>query len=370
MRDPRDNYGGSDRGPRDGRGPDRGDSDRSLRDSYGGRGGGEGGRDSYGRGDGGRGFEQDQPQPPKRVVPPTKPNDVEIICLMKNTRQWAEFIEGRLKNMGLRVDVLFPNPDIPIGKVLGNIAMRGVMFAICVAPENEIHRSLTVNVLQGEQQEHRNMPIDEAVSFIAKNFSKLIEKPAGAAVPERPDFGLPEDIKTILGFLTDNRPMSIMEYDKLIKYLVSKRESSLKTEYGSNIPAHLLVPPVGPNQDPHMKAKQEELQSKVIDILSKKNNILMSQAPAAPSINPALQQAIDSLVKSGPNLLNSIGKMGGAPVSSAPFPSSAPEVEGNLGGYFANLYSAGGGSAGHSYSAGGAGGGQSDYGSNRGYSGM
>ena len=66
MRDPRDNYGGSDRGPRDGRGPDRGDSDRSLRDSYGGRGGGEGGRDSYGRGDGGRGFEQDQPQPPKR----------------------------------------------------------------------------------------------------------------------------------------------------------------------------------------------------------------------------------------------------------------------------------------------------------------
>ena len=34
-------------------------------------------------------------------------------------------------------------------------------------------RSLTVNVLQGEQQEHRNMPIDEAVSFIAKNFSKV-----------------------------------------------------------------------------------------------------------------------------------------------------------------------------------------------------
>ena len=59
---------------------------------------------------------------------------------------------------------------------------------------------------------------------------------------------LPQDIKTILGFLADDRPMSIMEYDKLIKYLVSKRESSLKEEYGVNIPVHLLVPPVGPNQ--------------------------------------------------------------------------------------------------------------------------
>ena len=40
-------------------------------------------------------------------------------------------------------------------KVLGNIAMRGVMFAVVVSPENEKHRSLTVNVLQGEQEEHR-----------------------------------------------------------------------------------------------------------------------------------------------------------------------------------------------------------------------
>ena len=65
---------------------------------------------------------------------------------------------------------------------------------------------------------------------------------------EKPKLGLPQDVKTILGFLSDNRPMSIMEYDKLIKFLVSKRESTLKDEYGSNIPAHLLVPPVGPNQ--------------------------------------------------------------------------------------------------------------------------
>jgi hypothetical protein len=172
--------------------------------------------------------------------------------------------------MGLTVDVLFPNPDIPLGKVLGNIAGRGVMYAVCVAPENETHRSLTVNVLQGEQQEHRNMPLDEAMSFVGKSFSRFIEKPiggpvggigqlgfppaaAGNAADQLPAFGHPNDIRTILGFLIDDRPMSIMEYDKLIKYLATRREGTLKAEYGANIPAHLLLPPVGPMQDPILK---------------------------------------------------------------------------------------------------------------------
>lgn len=98
MRDPRDNYGGSDRGPRDGRGPDRGDSDRSLRDSYGGRGGGEGGRDSYGRGDGGRGFEQDQPQPPKRKTFLTQFEKLAyIIFYIYNNSFWSVYFEALYK---------------------------------------------------------------------------------------------------------------------------------------------------------------------------------------------------------------------------------------------------------------------------------
>jgi hypothetical protein len=207
--------------------------------------------------------------PPGPAPPPSmdKPNDVEIICLSKHTRVYAEAVEARLKNMGLTVDVLFPNPEIPLGKVLGNIAGRGVMYAVCASPENELHRSLTVNVLQGEQQEHRNMPLDEAMSFIGKSFSRFIEKPAGgqlgyatpaaaaaaSAADQLPVAGHPNDIRTILGFLIDDRPMSIMEYDKLIKYLATRREGTLKAEYGMNIPAHLLLPPVGPMQDPVLK---------------------------------------------------------------------------------------------------------------------
>ena len=63
-------------------------------------------------------------------------------------REYAETIEARLKNMGLKIDVLFPNPDIPLPKILGNIASRGVLFAIVMTPLNEEHNSMTVNILQ------------------------------------------------------------------------------------------------------------------------------------------------------------------------------------------------------------------------------
>merc|ERR1719357_1157930 len=239
-----------------------------------------------------------------------KPTDVEIICLAKSLRAYGENIENRLKNMGLSVDVLFPNPEIPIGKVLGNIASRGVMYAICVGPENEQHLSLTLNVLQGQQQEHRNMPVDDAMSFISQNFANMVERNSGGT-HSGVQGGHPGDIMKILGFLSDDRPLSIMEYDKMIKYLVQKRESTLKEEYGESIPAHLMHPPVGPLQDPASKAKQEELQNRVQKIL---NRSKMSQQGSS-GLAPSLQAAIENLVKSGPNLLSTMSSAGnqGAP---------------------------------------------------------
>ena len=40
----------------------------------------------------------------------------------------------------------------------------------------------------------------------------------------------------VLGFLADNRPLSVMEYDKLIRYFAMRREGVLRMEYGENIP--------------------------------------------------------------------------------------------------------------------------------------
>ena len=110
-------------------------------------------------------------------------------------------------------------------------------------------------------------------------------------------------------------------------------------------------------QDPALKSTQEELQNRIIEILNKKQNLLKSQqqqqqqpdsssvglgpadtgpgtqggsevgAAPAPAIAPSLQQAIDSLVKTGPNLLASLtGGSYGVPAANNSSGSSGAGV--------------------------------------------
>ena len=111
-----------------------------------------------------------QPEPMTPAKPPGKPNDCEIVCVC--ARQFAERIEARLKVIGLKVDLLFPNPKVDLQKIIADIASRGVRFAILVTPLNEDHNSVTLNILQGDLQEHRNMPLEDAISMIAHIFEK------------------------------------------------------------------------------------------------------------------------------------------------------------------------------------------------------
>ena len=111
-------------------------------------------------------------EPTTPAKPPGKSNDCEIICVSRQQRQFTERIEARLKVIGLKVDVLFPNPKVDLQKIIANISSRGVMFAILVTPLNEDHNSVTLNILQGDLQEHRNMPLEDAISMIAHIFEK------------------------------------------------------------------------------------------------------------------------------------------------------------------------------------------------------
>ena len=155
--------------------------------------------------------------------------------------------------------------------------------------------------------------------------------------------GMPEDVRNVFGFLMDSRPLSVMEYDKLIKFLVKQRETMLVSEYGEidNIPANLVTPPIGPPLDSATKAKQEELQCKIMEILSKKKvtntnlqNLETNQVNKAPLVAPggapklsaSLQNAIDSLIKSGPNLLSGGTTSGPQAASTATSSTSAGDI--------------------------------------------
>lgn len=63
-----------------------------------------------------------------------------------NFSNYAEEIEKQLKMLGIRVDLLFPNDQVPINKVLGNIQSRGCLYAILLLHENLKENSLTLTV--------------------------------------------------------------------------------------------------------------------------------------------------------------------------------------------------------------------------------
>lgn len=139
--------------------------------------------------------------------------------------------------MGLRVDLLFPNEDVPVSKVLGNIAGRGCMYAILIFPINEQHRSITVNVLHGETTEHRNMPVDDAIEMIGEDFHQAMQNhnrrqfqrphmPTAMEITPTSSYAAPplntrhpEALQTLLNLLADNRPVTVLQYDRVIRYL-------------------------------------------------------------------------------------------------------------------------------------------------------
>uniref|UniRef100_A0A1Y1MM75 Uncharacterized protein n=1 Tax=Photinus pyralis TaxID=7054 RepID=A0A1Y1MM75_PHOPY len=213
-------------------------------------------------------------------------------------REYAEYIEKRLKSIGLMVDLLFPNEDVPIGRVLANISSRGCLYAILVMPQNEEFHSLTLTILHGIPQEHRNMPIEDAITLIGRNFEAYMrgEKPVslgtGASLMSRH----PENIQMILNLLAENRQMTATQYDRIIKYLQDR--SDLQRQFEATEGG-------GDNDgEPQPNSKQAELQSRIMNILNKSTDEMPKpveppQTPAnsTPLLNdPTVQRALDSLL--------------------------------------------------------------------------
>ncbi|XP_044598133.1 uncharacterized protein LOC123274538 isoform X3 [Cotesia glomerata] len=301
---------------------------------------GPGGPGNFGR----MGGPSDFPMP--QAAPAMEKNDCEIIVVHKNLTEYAEAIEARLKKMGLTVDLLFPNEEVPLSRVLGNIANRGCLYAVVIMPINMEHHSLTLNILHGLPQEHRNMPTEDALALISRDFSNY--KSGGRGVPFNTPFASdrhPDAIQVLLNMLADNHQLTVLQYERVIKYLEVKREEQVQVELGDakDLAGNSLAA-----KDP----KQAELQSRILNILNsnKTNAPVPSPVPApapvpapllpvsttvtssststtgtaavtpSPLLNdPTVQKALDSLLQG--NLLKSIGDS--QPASSVS--SSAPQ---------------------------------------------
>ncbi|XP_002153873.2 nuclear receptor coactivator 5 [Hydra vulgaris] len=109
--------------------------------------------------------------PPQRVRPAI---DCEVISLSKEESRYAEEVESRLRSIGLVCNIGYPPPDVTPADAVDRVARLGTLYAVVVAPQNAIHRSCTLNILHGTRQEHRNMPLDDCLSLVARNFDMYL----------------------------------------------------------------------------------------------------------------------------------------------------------------------------------------------------
>lgn len=110
-----------------------------------------------------------------RAPPRRPPIDCEIVALSKEESRYAEEVESRLRSIGLVCNIGFPPQELPVLEVIDRIAHAGTLFAVVVSGQNAEHRSCTLNVLHGTRQEHRNMPLNDALSFVARNFDAYLK---------------------------------------------------------------------------------------------------------------------------------------------------------------------------------------------------
>lgn len=123
------------------------------------------------------------------------------------------------------------------------------------------------------------MPFEDAINLISRDFANY--KAGGRSVPLNAPFASdrhPDAIQVLLNMLTDNRQLTVLQYDRVIKYLGMKREEQVQVELGDvkDLPVSTSLASVS---DP----KQAELQTRILNIL---NNSKTSTSAVEPSPVP------------------------------------------------------------------------------------
>ncbi|XP_044842525.1 nuclear receptor coactivator 5 isoform X2 [Mauremys mutica] len=189
----------------------------------------------------------------KRRFDSERPVDCSVIVVNKQTKEYAESVGRKVRDLGMVVDLIFLNTEMSLTQALEDVGRGGSPFAIVITQQHQVHRSCTVNIMFGTPQEHRNMPQADAMVLVARNYERyktetrekereeiarqaakmadeaiLQERERPPPIEEGVRGGHPPGIQTILNLLADNRYLTAEETDKVINYLRDRKERLLR----------------------------------------------------------------------------------------------------------------------------------------------
>ncbi|XP_056668338.1 nuclear receptor coactivator 5 isoform X5 [Monodelphis domestica] len=194
-----------------------------------------------------------------------RPVDCSVIVVNKQTKDYAESVGRKVRDLGMVVDLIFLNTEMSLTQALEDVGRGGSPFAIVITQQHQVHRSCTVNIMFGTPQEHRNMPQADAMVLVARNYERyktesrekereeiarqaakmadeaiMQERERAAATPveEGVRGGHPPAIQSLLNLLADNRYLTAEETDKIINYLRERKERLIRSS-GDLLPGEL-----------------------------------------------------------------------------------------------------------------------------------
>lgn len=81
-----------------------------------------------------------------------RPVDCSVIVVNKQTKDYAESVGRKVRDLGMVVDLIFLNTEVSLSQALEDVSRGGSPFAIVITQQHQIHRSCTVNIMFGTPQ--------------------------------------------------------------------------------------------------------------------------------------------------------------------------------------------------------------------------
>ncbi|KAL0977902.1 hypothetical protein UPYG_G00162980 [Umbra pygmaea] len=289
-----------------------------------------------------------------------RPVDCSVIVVNKAQKEYAETVGRKVRDLGMVVDLIFLNTEVSLTQALEDVGRARTPFAIIITQQHQVHRSCTVNILFGTPQEHRNMPMEDAMVLVALNYDsfkvehreKEREEIAQKAAKMADDVlmrdiereGHPVTLLPAITLLSECRFLTPEELDSLIEYLRVKKERIVRADPLAAVhpagtagtheqppqmaPAVHAQPPhsthmsMPPAPNPNSTANhQQELQAKILSLFN--SGAGASSSSASPSM--ASQAYGSSLGGQSSGLSMSSAS---AVSKMAPVPSQVPNMMG------------------------------------------
>ncbi|RDD46972.1 Nuclear receptor coactivator 5 [Trichoplax sp. H2] len=184
-----------------------------------------------------------EPREPKASIPANNAViDCEVLIFDGQQRNYADEVVTSLIQKGINSQWVLVPTGINAAQAVDSSSRRGLPFVITIFDQNEARRSVTLNILFGTPQEHRNMPLENALemakkthlqytSFFQDCFTQSSTPTNLRSLPpaQNPD----RNLKRLFMSAIEGGNISLNDIDNIRRYL-NKLEDKLLTKRASS----------------------------------------------------------------------------------------------------------------------------------------